>query len=120
MWLRSPVYDLATIRPAERRDIPTMQDIEIVGCGIFADIGMQDVAEDGAHETEVLEEYIAGGRAWVAEVDGEVAAYALADVYDGTAHLEQVTVYPRFGRRGIGSDLVAAVAEWGRQRGRRR
>ena len=97
------VSDVVTIRPAEPRDIPAMQDIEIEGCRIFAEIGMQDVADDGAHETELLAEYIAGGRAWVAEVDGEVAGYALADSYDGTAHLEQVTVYPRFGRRGIGS-----------------
>jgi GNAT superfamily N-acetyltransferase len=111
------VADPPTIRPAERRDIPTMQDIEIVGCQIFADIGMQDIADDGAHETELLEEYIDGGRAWVAEVGTDVAGYALADEYDGTAHVEQVTIYPQFARRGVGSALVDTIEAWGRERG---
>jgi GNAT superfamily N-acetyltransferase len=106
-----------TIRPAEMRDIPTMQDIEIVGCQIFAEIGMQEIADDGAHESELLAEYVAGGRAWVAEADGEVAGYALADMYDGTAHVEQVTIYPRFARRGIGGALLDTVERWGRERG---
>ncbi len=95
--------DAVAIRPGELRDIPVMQDIEIAGCQIFADIGMQDVADDGAHETELLAEYIAGGRAWVAEAGGRVCGYALADAYDGTAHLEQVTIYPDCAGRGIGS-----------------
>ena len=109
--------DAVAIRPGEPRDIPVMQDIEIAGCQIFADIGMQDVADDGAHETELLAEYIAGGRAWVAEAGGRVCGYALADMYDGTAHLEQVTIYPDCAGRGIGSILVDAVADWGRARG---
>ena len=109
--------DAVAIRPGEPRDIPVMQDIEIAGCQIFADIGMQDVADDGAHETELLAGYIADGRAWVAEADGRVCGYALADVYDGTAHLEQVTIYPDCAGQGIGSELVDAVADWGRARG---
>lgn len=109
--------DAVAIRPGEPRDIPVMQDIEIAGCQIFADIGMQDVADDGAHETELLAGYIAGGRAWVAEAGGRVCGYALADEYDGTAHLEQVTIYPDCAGRGIGGTLVDAVADWGRARG---
>src|SRR6185503_6635096 len=103
--------------PGEPRDIPVMQDIEIAGCQIFANIGMQDVADDGAHETELLADYIAGGRAWVAEAGGRVCGYALADSYDGTAHLEQVTICPDCAGRGIGSVLVDAVAGRGREQG---
>lgn len=109
--------DPIAIRPAVDADIPIMQDIEIVGCQIFADIGMQDIADDGAHETELLAGYIAGGRAWVAELDGRVCGYALADWYDGAAHLEQVTIYPDYAGRGVGSMLVDTVAAWGRERG---
>jgi GNAT superfamily N-acetyltransferase len=94
-----------------------MQDIEITGCAIFADVGMQDIADDGAHETELLEEYVDGGRAWVAEDGDRVCGYALGDVYDGTAHLEQVTIYPDCAGRGIGGMLVDAVAAWGREHG---
>jgi len=91
-----------------------MQEIEIAAGQLFAKIGMHDVAEDGAHETDVLAGYVAGGRAWVAEKDDSVCGYALADVLDGAAHLEQVTVRPDQGRRGIGGRLIEAVADWAR------
>ena len=45
------------------------------------------------------------------------AAYALADVLDGQAHLEQVTVHPEYGRRGIGRQIVDQVADWARAQG---
>ncbi|MDX6496207.1 MAG: hypothetical protein QOE17_2193 [Gaiellales bacterium] len=77
-----------------------MQEIEIAAGRLFAEIGMHDVAEDGAHESDVLAGYVAGGRAWVAEQDDTVCGYALADVLDGAAHLEQVTVHPDHGRQG--------------------
>jgi GNAT superfamily N-acetyltransferase len=111
-----PVSDPVTIRLAQSRDIPRMQAIEIAAGRLFAEIGMHDVAEDGAHETEVLARYVAGDRAWVAE-DDAVCGYALADVLDGAAHLEQVTVHPGQGRRGIGSRLIDAVADWARDEG---
>lgn len=109
--------DPVTIRPAQPRDIPWMQSIEIAAGRLFAEIGMHDVAEDGAHETDVLAGYVAGGRAWVAERNGAVCGYALADVLDGTAHLEQVTVHPDQGRQRIGGRLIEAVADWARGQG---
>jgi len=96
-----------------------MQAIEIAAGRLFAAIGMQDVADDGAHETDVLCGYVEAGRAWVAERDGAVCGYALADIVDGTAHLEQVTVHPDHGRQGIGRRLIEAVAGWAADRGDR-
>jgi GNAT superfamily N-acetyltransferase len=112
-----PVPGPVTIRPAQPRDIPWMQEIEIAAGRLFAEIDMHDVAEDGAHESDVLAGYVAGGRAWVAERDGAVCGYALADVLDDTAHLEQVTVHPDQGRQGIGGRLIEAVADWARGQG---
>jgi GNAT superfamily N-acetyltransferase len=106
-----------TVRLAEPRDIPAMQEIEIAAGSLFAAIGMHDVAADGAHETEVLAGYVAAGRAWVAERGGGVCGYALVDVLDGAAHLEQVTVHPDHGRQGIGGRLIDAVAAWARDQG---
>ena len=106
--------DPVTIRRAQSRDIPQMQAIEIAAGRLFAEIGMHDVAEDGAHETEILTAYVAGDQAWVAETGGAVCAYALVDVLDAAAHLEQVTVHPDQARRGIGSRLIDAVADWAR------
>ena len=109
--------DAVANRRGAPRANPLRQDSDNAVSQIFADIGMQDVADDGAHETELLAGYIAGGRAWVAEAGGRVCGYALADEYDGTAHLEQVTIYPDCAGRGIGGKLVDAVADWGRARG---
>jgi GNAT superfamily N-acetyltransferase len=107
-----------TVRLAVRADIPAIQAIEIAAGRLFAEIGMHDVAEDGAHETAVLARYVAAGRAWIAETDGRVCGYALADVLDGAAHLEQVTVDPEWGRRGIGRRLIDAVVGWAKADGR--
>ena len=51
---------------------------------------------------------------WVAEVDGVVCGYALIDILDSQAHLEQVTVHPGYSRRGIGRTIIDQVAEWAR------
>jgi GNAT superfamily N-acetyltransferase len=100
------------VRPGRPADIESMQQIEIAAGSLFAEIGMHDVAEDGAHETQLLVGYVAAGRAWVAEVDGVVCGYALVDVLDAQAHLEQVTVPPGYSRRGIGRVIIDRVAEW--------
>src|SRR4051794_5765771 len=115
-----PAYSgavIASIRPAVTADIPSMQRIEIASGAMWREIGMDDVADDGAHETDELAGYVDGGRAWVAERDGGVCAYALADVYDGVAHLEQVTVDPVHARQRIGRTLIDAVAAWARANG---
>jgi GNAT superfamily N-acetyltransferase len=112
-----PVPDLVTIRLALAGDIPQMQAIEIAAGRLFAEIGMHDVAEDGAHETDVLAGYVAGGRAWVAARENAICGYALADLLDGTAHLEQVTVHPDQGRQRIGGRLIDTVSQWARDQG---
>jgi GNAT superfamily N-acetyltransferase len=94
-----------------------MQEIEIDAGALFAEIGMQDVADDGAHEAELLESYVEAARAWVAEEAGVVCGYALADILDGEGHLEQVTVRPEYGRRGIGRQIIDTVADWARAQG---
>ena len=108
---------LVSVRPGRPADVESMQQIEIAAGSLFAEIGMHDVAEDGAHETELLAGHVAAGRAWVAEVDGVVCGYALIDILDSQAHLEQVTVHPGYSRRGIGRTIIDQVAEWARAQG---
>jgi GNAT superfamily N-acetyltransferase len=109
--------EVVSVRPGGPGDIPSMQEIEIAAGALFATIGMHDVAEDGAHETELLAGYVADGRAWVAVANGVVCGYAIVDVLDGVAHVEQVTVHPDYGRRGIGRVIMEEVAAWARGRG---
>jgi GNAT superfamily N-acetyltransferase len=103
------------IRLATVSDIPTMQEIERQAGRLFARIGMDDVAAHEPASTVVMVAYVNGCRAWVAEVEGQAWGYALADLVDGNAHLEQLSVHPEFGRRGIGRALVERVVQWARE-----
>jgi len=105
------------IRPAGPDDMPAMQAIERAAGVLFRDVGMASVADDPPLEAPVLATYIADGRAWLAEIGGVPAGYALAGVVDNHGHLEQVSVDPRFARRGLGRRLVARVVAWARTRG---
>ena len=53
----------------------------------------------------------------VAAVAGRVVGFAHVTDQDGHAHLEQLSVLPEHGRRGIGSALVRAAMEEARWAG---
>jgi GNAT superfamily N-acetyltransferase len=109
-----------TIRPARPADFPVLQAIERSAGELFVDVGMPEVAaDDPASDTE-LAAYADGGRAWVLTDEGDApVAYALVDVVDGCAHLEQLSVRRDHQRRGLGRRLLDHVAEWARARGLR-
>jgi GNAT superfamily N-acetyltransferase len=81
---------------------------------MFRDLGMDKVADDDPGSVEELAAFQRAGRALVYpdEHDGPVA-YLLLGVIDGYAHVEQVSVHPGHGRRGIGRALIEAADEWG-------
>ena len=54
---------------------------------------------------------------WVAEVGGAVAGFLVAEVLDGCAHVEEVSVRPEAEGRGLGSALLEAAADWARTEG---
>src|SRR5262245_4487993 len=100
-------------RPAAEDDVPALRDIERAAGSSFAGIGMAFVAEDEPFPAETLLEYVRAGRAWVW---GErPVAYLIADVVDGNAHLEQVSVRPSHARQGIGAALLDRMIEWARR-----
>lgn len=85
---------------------------------LFADVGMAYVSEDPPLSIEELERYRSRGMAWVA-ADGlaerpaeRPVAYLLADLVDGNAHIEQVSVHSGWGRQGIGRALIDHLEEW--------
>lgn len=57
------------------------------------------------------------GTLLVADVDGEVVGFAHLTFPDGAAHLEQISVLPSHGRRGVGAALVRATMEEARWAG---
>jgi GNAT superfamily N-acetyltransferase len=105
------------IRPARAADLPVLQEIERAAGRAFADIGMKAVADDEPPTLEVLRDFQSAERAWVhVDSDDIPAAYLLAEIIDGCAHIEQISVHPDHARQGIGRALVERLAQWARDR----
>jgi GNAT superfamily N-acetyltransferase len=106
------------VRPARESDLPTLRDIERAAGRAFAALGMDLVADDEPPSVEGLREYAADGRVWVRtdEADRPVA-YLLAEVVDGCAHLEQVSVHPDRAHQRLGQELLEHLTAWARERG---
>lgn len=105
------------IRPTTDDEIERIQQIEVMAGRAFVDVGMPEIAGDEPLPVARLEEYCAGGRSWVVDVDGVAVAYLLVDVVDGHAHVEQVSVHPDHAGQRRGRALLDHVASWARARG---
>lgn len=117
---RLTLADLNTsIRLPDVSELDALREIERAAGALFADIGMQNIADDEPPSIEELTEYRRNGRVWVVLEDDVPVGYALVDIVDGNAHLEQLSVDPRYGRRGHGAALLAHVCEWAQDRGHR-
>jgi ribosomal protein S18 acetylase RimI-like enzyme len=99
------------IRLAGVADLPALQDIERATGRAFRGIGMPEIAADDPPSLAELTGYQQAGRAWVtAAPDGHPVAYLLAGPVDGNLHIEQVSVHPACGRRGLGRALLDHAA----------
>lgn len=112
------------IRAARVADVPALREIERAAGESFRAIGLDVVADDDPPPAAVLAAYVASGRAWVAQRSaggtgdgGPLLGYLIADLVDGCAHVEQVSVLPSQRGRRIGEGLVEHLAGWARDRG---
>jgi GNAT superfamily N-acetyltransferase len=99
-----------TIRPACPDELETLRELEIAAGASFRDLGMDPIADDTPPSTVALAGALDRGGLWVLEADGTPAGYLMDDVVDAEAHLEQVSVHPRWARRGLGARLVEDLA----------
>lgn len=103
------------IRPAHPTELELLQEIENASGELFRTIGMPEIADDDPLPLDVLHELQQKGQVWAAIKDHPVAWIA-AEVIDGCAHVEQVSVHPDHARQGIGRRLLDHVATWARAR----
>ncbi|MEJ2890452.1 GNAT family N-acetyltransferase [Actinomycetospora aeridis] len=95
-----------TLRPARADELEVLRQIEIAAGAVFRDVGMDPIADDTPPSVVALAGALDRGGLWVAADADRPVAYLMDDVVDGEAHLEQISVHPSHGRRGLGARMV--------------
>jgi GNAT superfamily N-acetyltransferase len=102
-------YRIVGARPG---DLPSLPGIELAAARMLA----AWLEEDALAETTSaarLEQARQDGRLWVALDDDAPVGFAHVELLEPAfAHLEEIDVHPRHGRRGIGRQLLAMVCRW--------
>ncbi|MEH0841600.1 GNAT family N-acetyltransferase [Micromonospora sp. CPCC 205711] len=105
------------IRTATADELTDLQRIEVASGEPFREIGMVAVADAPPLPLDVLAAGQAAGRVWVAaDAQDRPVGFALAELVDGCAHVQQFSVHPDHARRGMGRRLLDHVAEWAAER----
>ncbi|MGY5884713.1 GNAT family N-acetyltransferase [Modestobacter lacusdianchii] len=92
------------VRQADGDDLAELPAVEAAADQLFVPLGITDLpapapAADRAH-------------AWRVLVTGRpVRGFAVLELLDGAVHLEQLSVDPAHGRRGLGAALLAATVQ---------
>jgi len=93
---------VVTIRRVRPEDVGRLQAIQLAAGNSFRDVGMPAVADSPPMPEESLAGYRRAGRAWVAaDEHDEPVGFVVADVVDGSAHIEQVSVHPAHAGRQV-------------------
>jgi GNAT superfamily N-acetyltransferase len=107
---------------ARSRDVAALPEIERLAGLMFksypADLGIREEMYEQPNSVETFASAQEAGRLWVARTEGcAIIGFALVFVISGFAHLDELDVLPQYGRRGVGSALLAAVCAWARAEG---
>ena len=103
-WQRARVHANWPVRRADDGDLAQLPVVEAAADELFVPLGVTDLPPPASAQER------AG--AWRVLVAGEpVAGFAVLELLDGAVHLEQLSVDPAHGRRGIGAALLAATVE---------
>ena len=107
-----------SIRASRADDGPTLQTIEILAGARFVEVGLTSIADDSPLPIPTLTAYAEAGRSWVAVDDlNRPVGYALVDLVDSQAHLEQISVHPDHQGQGVGQALIGRVRSWAKASG---
>ena len=110
-------YRVAAGLASQLRFLP---DVERAAASLFSAADLPEVLRDDTTPLDVLREAQQSERLWVALAQDETpVGFAYAIVLDGLPHLQELSVNPHHGRRGIGTSLVHTVCEWANKTGAR-
>jgi len=109
-----------SISGAAAAEIPALIAIDLAAGQLFAGTGMlpDDALQDHV-PADVLEDAVPGRHlAVVRDKDGAPAGFVMTSLRPGTLYLDQISVHPAHGRRGLGAALVKWVVKDARSRKR--
>ena len=104
-----------TIELAGSEHLSAIPAIELAASAMFPEADLPVENRFLVIEDELLQEAQSDARLWVALTDHRTpVGFAMADIVDGGAHLDEMDVMPDFGRQGIGTRLVHTLIDWAR------
>ena len=107
-----------TIRLARRDELPLLNDIERAAASLFREVGFDFAADMGPLSLDLLRSLQSKEQIWVAAApDGLPVGFAVVQIIDELAHLEEISVHPTHGRQGLGTRLIQVVCGWARDEG---
>lgn len=102
------------IRPARADELVRLGEIEQEADLVYAEAGLPLVLD----MPTAAQQRLAEGPVWVAaDVGDRPVGFALAGAIDEFALLDQISVLPAHGRKGIGGALIRQVEDWARRQG---
>jgi GNAT superfamily N-acetyltransferase len=112
-----PETDYA-IRLARAEELPALREIERAAGRLFAEIGLDNVANANPLPLDFLQAQQSAGMVWVlTNADDQPVGFAAASELDGALYLEEIDVHPAHGRRGLGRRLIETLCIWAEERG---
>jgi GNAT superfamily N-acetyltransferase len=92
-----------------------LAQIELNAGELFKTVGLDNLAGDFA-DPDFVASFIRSDGAFVAvHADGNVVGFALSFALDGALHLQEMSVDPAHGRKGLGGRLLDAIDEKARE-----
>jgi GNAT superfamily N-acetyltransferase len=107
-----------SIEPAHRKHLDAIPRIELAAAAMFSEadlpVGLRFLVTE-LEDLQIAQEH---ERLWMAvTAEGNAVGFAMADILDGVAHLDEMDVLPRYSRRGIGTQLLRRFIAWARAAG---
>jgi len=106
-------YSIRLASPEHLRAIP---DIQVAAASVFAEADVPLDIRYRISSADVLQAAQKSGHLWIAaDYGNRVIGYAMVEIVDGLAHLDDLDVHPEHAKQGIGSTLLQVVIDWVRR-----
>lgn len=100
------------IRPATEADVSLLPGIEVKAAERFRDAGLESIADRPPAPKDAYAPFLRnGGLVVAAAPDGQVVGFIAVGTVDGDGYIDEISVVPEFGNRGLGRRLIQAACE---------